>query len=228
MKGQHLLDNLRHGANVFSANDKKVGTLHAVVLDPADNELTHIVVNTGPHFPEPGFGAPHLVNVPIPQMEDAGEEHVYLKCSADEFKNFPQYEEYSFTETEIDDSGAEEPHRGPLRKLWDVGVALAYSFGNVGTGIAVPAEKFRKASYERHILNDAPVWRVEPHEFLGEVERVLASEEAEEIEALVIKRGTIFHHEVILPISHVSEIQDGVIHATLTDDELKSLQEYGD
>jgi sporulation protein YlmC with PRC-barrel domain len=226
VKGQHLLDNLRHGASVYSSDEKKVGTLHAVVLDPSDNEITHIVVNVGPHFPEPGFGAPDLVNVPIAQMEDAGEEHVYLKCGAAEFKDFPPYEEYSFTETEAAE-GTEEPHRGPLRKLWDVGVALAYSFGNVGTGIAIPAEKFRKASYERHIVNDTPVWRTEPHELIGEVERVLASEQTGEIEALVIKRGTLFHEEVVLPISHVTEIQDGIIHASLTDDELKSLQKYG-
>ena len=231
MRGQHLLDNLRHGANVYSATEEKLGTLHAVVLDPADNEVTHIVVNAGPHFPEPGFGAPTLINVPIAQMEDAGEEHVYLKCSVAEFRRLPVYEEYSFTEAEAPAEASAAPsagEAGPLQKLWDVGRALAYSLGTLGTGIAVPAEKFRKASFERHILNDAPVWRVEPHEHIGDVERVLIAEETGEIEALVVKRGGLFHHEVILPVSHIAEIGDGVIHARLSDDELKALQRYGD
>ena len=55
--------------------------------------------------------------------------------------------------------------------------------------IAVPFETFRKAKFERHILNDAPVWRQEPHEKIGEVERVLVDEVDDEIEALVIRSG---------------------------------------
>jgi sporulation protein YlmC with PRC-barrel domain len=55
-----LLDNLRHGVDVISSDSKNVGELYAAVVDPRDNQLTHIVVNVGPHFPMPGFGAPDL------------------------------------------------------------------------------------------------------------------------------------------------------------------------
>src|SRR3972149_2665557 len=81
MTDSHPLDNLRPGADVSSADNEEVGKLHAVIMDPRDNRVTHIVVNTGPHFPEPGFGAPDLITVPVDEMADAQEEKVILKCT---------------------------------------------------------------------------------------------------------------------------------------------------
>ncbi len=224
MPERHLLDNLRHGAGVESADGKEVGKLHAVVVDPRDNEVTHIVVNAGPHFPEPGFGAPLLVNVPIEEMDDAHEDKVLLKCGRDQFRDLPSYAERSFTAPV---APAGEPERtGPAQLLWNVGVALAASFSSLLTGIAMPAESFRKAAFERHILNDAPVWRTEPHTHIGDVERVLVNEDTDEIEALVVHRGALFHEDVVLPIEYVSEILDGVVHVRITDAEVQRLETF--
>jgi sporulation protein YlmC with PRC-barrel domain len=224
-----VLENLRHGAHVESADGKDVGRLHSVVVDPRDNEVTHIIVNAGPHFPEPGFGAPELINVPIDQMEDAGEEKVVLRSSREEFRKLPQWVERDFTLAPSSEAGAaqEKAERtDQVHRLWNTGVALAASFANLLTGIAVPAEKVRKASFEREILNDAPVWRVEPHTHIGDVERVLVDEETDEIKELVIRRGALFGEDVVLPMEYVTEIQDGVVHVQLTDEELRGLQAY--
>jgi sporulation protein YlmC with PRC-barrel domain len=224
-----VLENLRHGAHVESADGKDVGRLHSVVVDPRDNEVTHIIVNAGPHFPEPGFGAPELINVPIEQMEDAGEEKVVLRCSREEFRKLPSWVERDFTPAPSSEAGAaqEKAERtDQVHRLWNTGVALAASFASLLTGIAVPAEKVRKASFERQILNDAPVWRLEPHTHIGDVERVLVDEETDEIKELVIRRGAFFGEDVVLPMAYVTEIQDGVVHVQLTDEELRGLQTY--
>jgi sporulation protein YlmC with PRC-barrel domain len=219
-----FLENLRHGAHVESAEGKDIGRLHSVVVDPRDNEVTHIVVNAGPHFPEPGFGAPELINVPIDEMADAGEDKVVLRCSRDEFRKLPQYVDRDFTPAryrERDAAPTDYAHR-----LWNTGVAIAASFASLLTGIAVPAETVRKASFEREILNDAPVWRLEPHTHIGDVERVLVNDETDEIKELVIRRGVLFHEDAVLPMDYVTEIQDGVVHVQLTDEELRGLQGY--
>ena len=218
-----LLDNLRHGAEIISTDNKEVGKLHAVVVDPRDNEVTHIVVNTGPHFPQPGFGAPNLVTVPIEDMADAREEKVILKCTKRKFAQMPAYVERDFTPPHPSWREPEWVHRE--NSLWAVGVAVAASLASL-TGIPVPLETFRKAKFERHIMNDAPVWREEPHSHIGDVERVLVDEESEEIAALVIRRGAFFADDVILPIDHVTEILDGVIHVRITDDELRRLEVF--
>jgi sporulation protein YlmC with PRC-barrel domain len=219
-----FLENLRHGAHVESADGKDVGRLHSVVVDPRDNEVTHIIVNAGPHFPEPGFGAPELISVPIEQMEDAGEEKVILRCSRDEFRKLPEWVERDFTPAAPMRPEAKRPDYA--HRLWNTGVALAASFASLLTGIAVPAEKVRKASFEREILNDAPVWRLEPHTHIGDIERVLVDEETDEIKELVIRRGALFGEDVVLPMEYVTEIQDGVVHVQLTDEELRGLQGY--
>ena len=219
-----FLENLRHGAHVESAEGKDLGRLNSIVVDPRDNEVTHIVVNAGPHFPEPGFGAPELINVPIDEMADAGEDKVVLGCSRDEFRNLPPYVDRDFTPAP---SGAQDAGRAdPAHRLWNTGVAIAASFASLLTGIAVPAETVRKASFEREILNDAPVWRQEPHTHIGDVERVLVEEETDEIKELVIRRGGLFHEDVVLPMEYVTEIQDGVVHVQITDEELRGLQGY--
>lgn len=219
-----VLENLRHGAHVESAEGKDLGRLHAVVIDPGDNEVTHIVVNAGPHFPEPGFGAPELINVPIDLMEDAGEDKVVLRSNREQFKKLPRYVEREFTQAERAPERGERT--GAAQLLWNTGVALAASFARTLTGIAVPAETVRKASFEREILNDVPVWRQEPHTHIGDVERVLVDEETDEIKELVIRRGVLFHEDVVLPINYVTEILDGVVHVQITDEELRGLQAY--
>jgi hypothetical protein len=120
----------------------------------------------------------------------------------------------------------EAPRTDTAHLLWNTGVALAASFASLLTGIAVPAETVRKASFEREILNDAPVWRLEPHTHIGDVERVLVAEDTDEIEELVIRRGVLFHEDVVLPIDYVTEIQDGVVHVQMSDAELRGLQAY--
>lgn len=219
-----IIENLRHGAPVFTADGRQVGDLYAIVVDPRDNEVTHIVVNTGPHFPEPGFGAPELVEVPVDQMEGAEERGVFLKLDREAFRRLPGYADRDYVPAPAPAEG-ETGGGGPARLLWNVGAAIARSLASIG-GIAVPQESFRRARFERHILNDAPVWRVQPHSHIGDVERVLVDEDTDEIRALVIRRGVLFPHEVILPIDYVTEIQDGVIHADISDSDLERLEPF--
>jgi uncharacterized protein YrrD len=226
MTDSHPLDNLRPGADVMSGDDEKVGKLHAVIMNPRDNRVTHIVVNTGPHFPEPGFGAPNLVTVPVDEMADAGEEKVILKCTKRRFSKMPPYVERRYTPPPPSQSERlpQEPER-PAHLLWDVGVALVAALAS-STSIGIPAESFRKAKFERQILDDAPVWRLEPFSHIGDVERVLVDEETDEIVALVIRRGVLFHHDAVLPIDYVTEVLDGFINVRISDEELTQLDAY--
>jgi uncharacterized protein YrrD len=226
MTEPHPLDNLRHGAHVMSADNEEVGKLHAVVIDPRDNRVTHIVVNTGPHFPQPGFGAPNLITVPVEDLEDAQEEKVMLKCTKRRFAKMPLYVERRYAPPPPPRS-QQQPHEPeqPTHLLWDVGTALATALAASG-GIGVPAEHLRKARFERQILNDAPVWRLEPFSHIGDVERVLIDEETDEIVALVIRRGVLLHHDVVLPIDHVTEVVDGFINVRISDEELSQLEAY--
>lgn len=221
MMGSHVED-LRHGADVVSLDGRRLGTLHAIVLDPRDNRVTHIAVNAGPHFPEPGYGSPNLVSVDIDSIEDATDQQVKLRETERQFKAFPPYAHTHFIQV----PPGERQKESALPRLWNTGLAIGASLGSLLSGIAVPGEHFRKAPYERHILNDAPVWRTEPSAHIGDVEHVLIDETSDDIEALVIKRGILFREEVIVPARYVTEITDGVIHVQMSDEEIARLEKF--
>jgi sporulation protein YlmC with PRC-barrel domain len=225
-----LLDDLRHDAEVVSADGKDVGSLHAIVVHPRDDQVTSIVINTGPHFPAPGFGAPELKDVPIEEMADAREGKVILKCTMEKLADMPSYVDRKFAweiaprpQTNDPPQSTEHP-----RRLWEVGAMLdaSLSLGRGLAGIPIPLETFRKAQFERHILNDAPVWRESPHEKIGEIERVLIDEDDDEIQALVIRPGFFFERDVVLPIDYVTEILDGVVRVQLSEGEIDGLEPF--
>jgi sporulation protein YlmC with PRC-barrel domain len=220
-ENQDAIEDLRAGVDVYSADGEKLGKLYAIVIDPRTNKVTHLAVDAGPHFPEPGFGAPKIVSVEIEHLRGADGESVDLDVTAAAFRGLPLYEhEHFFAVPE-----AEAPKDTGAPRLWNVGVTLAAALAGLGTGLAVPAEHFTRASFERHILDDAPVWRDEPNAHIGDVERVLI-DESDVITGLVIKRGVLFRHEVVLPMRHVKEVRDGAIVVHLTDEELEGLKPF--
>jgi uncharacterized protein YrrD len=224
---REMLDQLRHGAPVYGSDGERLGKLHAIVVDPRDNEVTHIAVNAGPHFPEPGFGDPKIVSVDIERLRDATDGRVDLDVAKAEFADLPLYEHTHFFTVPDAPPPPEPPQEGGLpTKLWNAGVAIAASLSTLGSGLAIPAEHFAKASFERHILNDSPVWRIEPHEELGEVEQVIVDEETDELVGFVMREGGVFREQVVLPIGLVTEIRDGVIRIHASDEELAGLETY--
>lgn len=216
-----MLDDLRHGAPVISTDGHEVGKLHTVLLDGRDEHVTRIVVNAGPHFPAPGFGAPDLIAVPIEEMAGAQEGQVVLKCTREKFRRLPPFSEWQSGQAPVPQASG-QAHRS----ITDIAMAVASSFASIG-GLTVPMESFRRAQFERHLFNDAPVWRDEPHEKIGEVEHVLVDELDEEIEALVVRRGEILGENVILPIDYVTEVFGGIVRVHITDDEIEALEPYG-
>jgi uncharacterized protein YrrD len=83
---------------------------------------------------------------------------------------------------------------------------------------------------EVDIKEGSPVWRMKPHQKIGEVERVFFNEETLKIQALVIRRGHFFGHEVVLPVRYIVEVVEmlqGVVRIAITDEELRSLAPYG-
>jgi sporulation protein YlmC with PRC-barrel domain len=218
-----ILDNLRQGATVVSTDGKHVGTLHAVVIDPRDNNITHLAVNAGPHFPAPGFGAPRIVSVPIEEMADAREAKVILKCTKRKFIAFPDYAEWNFGRP----TEAWNPPEGLHRDAAVANVEIIRE----GAGLwamPVPAEIRHREPFEREIPRGAFVWRVEgdSETEIGAVDRVLSDEVTEHVRALVIREGHFFGHDVILPIEDVTDVNDTVVHVRMTDAELHDLEDF--
>ena len=216
------LEALHLHSSVISRDGHKLGSLSRFVLDTESRALTHVVVDTGilrsgEALWKGGWGLSHDRVIPIGAVKDATSDEVHITMTGDEFKDLSQdYLEEYFKE-------APDLEKGRV-DVSDVG-RIAMSFPGE-PGPYVMQQVTRLAPGEAEVPDDAPVWRLDPHEKVGEVERVVFDQESNAISALVIRRGHFFSKEVVLPIDAVVEIVAGVVRVQMTDAELRALAPF--
>jgi sporulation protein YlmC with PRC-barrel domain len=210
------LEDAREGADVISGDGHKLGKLSRVVIKEATLEITHLVIDPGLlHRGESlwagGWGNPSERVIPVGVLEDEVGDPNHVTMSAAEFRDL----------TVKYDSVYTKPNPSVM--------AAIMSSMPGGLGPNVSYDVMAKEPDEVDIAEGSAVWRLKPHQKIGEVERVLFNEETLRIQALVIRRGHIFSHEVILParyIVEVIEILQGVVRVAITDDQLRALEPY--
>lgn len=216
------IDDLRLGASVASRDGHKLGVLSRFVLDTSTLKLTHVVIDVGLLRSERplwtgGWAMSHDRVVPLATVTDATSHEIRISMSADEFK------EHSIDYIE------EHFDRMPdLKRGWpDLSDAVRIAASIPGEpGPYMLHEVMAHAPDEVDIQHNSPVWRLNPHAKVGEVDRVLFDAASGKVSGLVIRRGLIFSKDVILPIERVVEVVADVVRVDIDDDGLKSLQEF--
>jgi sporulation protein YlmC with PRC-barrel domain len=217
------IEDLRLRADVRSADDRKLGTLSRLVFDRATQRLTHVVVDTGIlRSGEPlwkgGWGIDHDKVVPIGAVADATSDAVTLTMSAEEFRDLA----VEFSDEYFVPFPDSEPGRIDLSDLARFAQSLPGQPGPYAMEQATVV-----SPDEAEIAKDAPVWRLDPHEKVGKVERVLFNENSRRITGLVVSvPGNVLPHPVVLPIDQVVEFAAGVVRITLSRAQVEALAEY--
>ena len=205
------LEDLRAGAPVLSRDGDKLGKLSRVVVEKEALRLTHLVVNVG-------HGNERVV--PIGVLRDASEDVVRLSMDKAEFGEMSlKYD------TEVYQPIG-DAQRGRL-DVSDVSRFVSSLPGEMGPGVMT--EVLAKSADEVDIVKDSPVWRLDPHQKIGEVEHVIFDERSRKITALVVRRGIVFTHDVVLPARYITEVVEalgGIVRVQIGDADLKQLQEY--
>jgi sporulation protein YlmC with PRC-barrel domain len=216
------IEELRLHADVISVDGHKLGTLNRFVFREDGYKLTHIVVDTGilrsgESIWQGGWGLSHDRIVPIEVLQAATSDEIRIAMTAEEFRDLS----VDFTEEyfkEIPDL-----HEGELDSSDLVRIATSIP-GEPGPHMM--QEKTVMRPGEAQIANDSPVWRLNPHQKLGEVERAIFDEDSGKIEALVIRRGFLLTKDLVLPMSFVVEVVAGIVRVQIDDDALKQLREF--
>jgi uncharacterized protein YrrD len=81
---------LEEGAKVMSSDDKHIGNIEQVIMDPQDKRVTHFVVSEGTLFKERKL-------IPVLWISRIGENEVHLSASADVLGRLPAYHAESST-----------------------------------------------------------------------------------------------------------------------------------
>lgn len=220
-----MIERLRIGAHVTSSDGKQVGDLSRIVVTSGEPTVTHLVVDPGANLGdllEPGnLDRPRERLVPVALARSVSESDIALDCDAGAFAKLPLFERHEYVD-------APNSPTGSRFRLGELVNYLASAFG-LGAAPYIPDTEgiaFNIAADASVIPDNAPVWRVEPHEEVGEVERTLADSATQRVTGVVIRRAVGDDQLVVVPIAAIANFEDGVVHVRLTDQELDHLAPY--
>jgi sporulation protein YlmC with PRC-barrel domain len=220
-----MIEQLRIGAHVLSSDGKQVGELARIVVTSDTPAVTHLVVDPGGRLSEllePGsLDKPRDRLVPIDQARAITESEITLGCDAAAFAAMPLFERHEYIDAPVSATGS----RFRLGELVNY-LASAFGLGGAPYIPDTDAIAFNVSADSDVIPENAPVWRMTPHEEIGVVERTLADMASQRLTGVVIRRASIDDRLVIVPIASIASFDDGVAHVNLTDEELDHLTPY--
>lgn len=197
-------ETLAIGADVIAADGDKVGSLDYVVVHPPDLRITDIVVGTG-------LILGRDIVIPADTLARVEGGKVYLRLNKGDLEKYPDYINIHYQAPPqgwIPPAGFMYP---PTGVLWPEGMSYYPAPASV-TVNAPPGTTGISAGMDV---------RSSDGHTIGTISKVEIGDAGQDVVGLVVKEGLIFHHDVTIPTSAVSGIQDGAVLLNLTADEVK-------
>jgi len=216
------LEDLRPGASVSSRDGHKLGTLSRFVLTKDLTALTHVVVDTGllrsgESLLGGGWALSHDRVVPLGVVDDVSPAAVTLTMTAEEFRDLSvDYIQEYFEPIPDEKKGWPDP--SDLRRL------AASIPGEPGPYFML--QTVAKSPDDVDIKRGSPVWRMKPHQKIGEVDGLVVEEGTGKVQAIIVRRGHVFAKDVELPLRFVAEVVADIVRVHISDDALKQLREH--
>jgi uncharacterized protein YrrD len=232
---------LREGADVFTHGDEQVGKVSGFVLDPATNEVTHIIVQKGWLFSEDRV-------LPFDMVRSATEDKLVLNENASNFDDLPAFEETHYIRTPDANllpggqTTAAEQRRYDRMIETDAshgkspGVPSAPGYywypphGYVGypveyTGLP-PMATVRNIPEDTVPLKEGTDVISSDGQHVGDIERLLVGSEANRVTHFVISQGTFFKDRKLVPALWVRTIDEDGVHLSVASQLLERLPSY--
>lgn len=208
------------GQDVYSNDNKKIGSIRRFVLDPESREIDEVVIRRG-------FPSDSELLVERSLLSEEGNEGIVLTLSEDEIKRLPPFVASAYVEANPEDVTAPaNPQDVSLEKTAPMTPSIAGTMAGTylipagpsgaAQGVAppeeVPLEPVVPAPPKRTDLpdNDVMVGRgtdvlSADGKKLGEVDEVLADDQGQ-LSGIVIRSGILIHHQQRIPIDWIADI----------------------
>lgn len=193
------------GAHVH-CQDGQCGKLAKVVLNPDTWQVTDLIV-------EEGFLLKRARVFPISVVTTTTAEDIYLSISSGDLGNFPEFREVEY---EVLASDNKTLFQDP------------YAAGSLDTAkVPMVREKIRQGITSDDLLvvqQGTPVFNAAGK--VGKLDHVITNEESGQITHLVVRQGTLFSEQLVIPVFMVEHVGEKGILIAPTDNELKELARY--
>ena len=213
---------LKEGADVFTASGEQAGKINRFVLDPATNEVTHIVI-------EKGWLLPADKVVPLAMIRSATDEKIVLNEDVGDFDQLPAFEETHFVELPPKDPSATDPSTYQY--------APAYywypPFGYVGyPRFGVPYYGWPPSEVTRNIPSDTiPVKEgaaviTSDGKHVGDVERVFIAAGSHRATHVLVSQGIFLKEQKLVPAHWIQSVEENKVRLSVPSPLLERLPAY--
>lgn len=200
---------------VITADDKNIGTVDRLIVEPTSGEVKEAVIRKGMILPED-------VRVPLETMERAGKDVVRLRCTAAQIDDLPRFVEAEFT-------NPPESYQPPIVYPYPA-IAFAWPLYYRGAidDSAFASEQWTppeareillQQDLENAVIGEGSDVMSRDGEKVGEVHSITFDPDSGRPSRLVVRSGFLFTEERELPAETIQAADDGVIYLKLDKDE---------
>ncbi len=209
--------NFKTGAEVFSCEDKKVGNIKRVVLNPQTDEVSNLVV-------EKGFLFTTDKVLPIEWVNRATEEKVTLKETKESFEDLPDFEENLYLPVDWHETDAQYVRSSywyPTFPFWGrTGAVYAQA------PVRYVSTRMRNIPEDSIALEEGAKVYDRDEEHLGDIEQVLVNEEYHTASHIVVEHGLFEKTRKLIPTFWIKSVNEDGVYLSIAEDLYENLPEY--
>lgn len=213
----------KFGTDIVNFEGEKVAELYQVVIDPATDEITHLVAKKGFLFPDDKV-------IPISLVMSSNEDQIKLYDFEGDFEDLDDFAEVEYVKAESERKISMLDARG-----MNVPPLLAYPPAGHGGFGYVPVVNYPEQP-ETEMVKNIPDQTVDipdnarviglNGEHVGNVEEVIVDPTSDQISHFVISKGLFFSEEKLIPISWVRGFDSNKLKLVVNEEIVENLPEY--
>lgn len=213
---------LKEGMSVVTPSGEEVGRINRFILDPATNEVTHVVIQQGWLLPEDKV-------VPF-EMIASDEDPIVLREDID-FDELPSFEETHFVRVD-DDLRGRGPAGDPVYQFspgyywYPMHPNLGYSPVGLGYNPLPAAETTRNIPDNTVPLKEGTDVISSDGEHVGDVERLFVDPDSSRTTHFLISQGLLFKDRKLVPMDWVTSVEEDKVHLAVPSRLLERLPSY--
>lgn len=216
---------LREGTSVFTPGGEEVGKVNRFVVDPATNEVTHIVIQKGWLLPEDKV-------IPFEMVNSSVSDRMELRDDVGDFNELPPFEERHFIRA-ADDLPGDGTQAADPKYQYTPAYYLYPAQSNIGfPGIALGHYAWPSGEKRRNIPEDTVALREgttivsSDGQNVGSVERLFMEEASNKVSHFLISQGVLFKDRRLVPVNWVKSVGEDTVQLAVSSQVLERLPSY--
>ena len=216
---------LTKGSDVYSADGEKLGTLDRVILDPNSKEVTHIVISKGLLFTTNKI-------VAIEDLDQNASDSITLRSPKSDLKDFKDFEETHYVNLDQTENPTSDETPVPT-SYWYPPINLAWwRAGGTDNPIMYPGQPVYVARKTQNIpegtvaLEEGAKVVSADRKHIGNIKELIINTPDNRVTHIVLNEGVLFKERKLVPVTWISEIDEGEIHLSVDSHVLDHLPAY--